>query len=45
MQKGVLKVVFKVLQGGAKWVKWNLWSCICVYIVDGVEVFASHEYP
>jgi len=41
MQKGVLKVVFKILQGSAKWVKWNLWSRICVYTVDGVEVFAS----
>ena len=25
MQKDVLKEIFEILQGGVKWVKWNLW--------------------
>ena len=45
MQKGVLKEILRMLQGSVKWVKWNLWSRICVYIVDNVEVFAIHKYP
>ena len=39
MQKSVLKEIFEILQKGVKWVKWNLWSRICVYTVGGVEVF------
>ena len=45
MQKGVLKEILRMLQSGVKWVKWNLWSRICVYTVDGVEVFVNHKYP
>jgi hypothetical protein len=39
MQKGVLKEILRMLQDDVKWIKWNLWSRICVYTVDGVEVF------